>query len=112
MKNKALIKYSEIPLNFKPPLMVAKQAAKGLLLRDQFKRGGTSVGLARARDLKNRRLISAQTIVRMVSYFVRHEIDKKGKIFLIRKSLLTDILLGYSGAERQAKNGLWKLRKS
>lgn len=81
MKKKALIKYSEIPLHFKPPLAVAKQAARGLVLRDQFKRGGTSIGLARARDLKNRRLLSAQTIVRMVSYFARHEIDKKGKNF-------------------------------
>jgi hypothetical protein len=85
MIKRALIKYSEIPLHFKPPLAVARQAARGLVLRDQFKRGGTSVGLARARDLKNRRLVSAQTIMRMASYFARHEVDKKGKNFFNRE---------------------------
>jgi len=78
---KLVVRYSDLPLHFKPPIAVAKQAAKGLVLHDQFKRGGTSVGLARARDLKNQRLISAQTIIRMVSYFARHEVDKKGKNF-------------------------------
>lgn len=49
------------------------------MLRRQFKRGGTMVDVACARDLKNRRTLSPSTIKRMVSYFARHEVDKQGK---------------------------------
>jgi hypothetical protein len=38
----------------------------------------TSVGLARARDISNRAELSEDTVRRMVSYFQRHEVDKKG----------------------------------
>lgn len=64
---------------FVPPAAVAKLAAKGLELRKEFGRGGTAVGVARARDLKNRKALSASTIKRMRSYFARHAVDKKGK---------------------------------
>lgn len=66
-------------INFKPPTGVAKSAARGLALRKKFKRGGTGVGVARARDLKNRKDMSPRTIRRMVSFFARHEVDKKGE---------------------------------
>ena len=39
------------------------------------------VGIARARDLKNRKRLSPRTIKRMCSFFARHEIDKRGKDF-------------------------------
>ncbi|MDD5606207.1 MAG: hypothetical protein PHR51_02720 [Patescibacteria group bacterium] len=68
-------------INLVPPVTVAKQAEKGLELRRRFGRGGTAVGIARARDLKNRKTLTPETIMRMVSYFARHEIDKKGKDF-------------------------------
>ena len=64
---------------FVPPLEVAEAAAKGLLLRAKFKRGGTMVGVMRARDLKNRRNLSLRTIGRMVSFFARHEVDKRSR---------------------------------
>lgn len=64
-----------------PPVVVAKQAEKGLALRRKFGRGGTEVGIARARDLKNRETLTPDTIKRMVSYFARHEVDKRGKDF-------------------------------
>ena len=67
-------KYSDI--DFKPPQVVAKNAERGLELRRKFDRGGTEVGVARARDLKNREDLSPETIERMVSYFARHEVDK------------------------------------
>ncbi|MBU0767358.1 hypothetical protein KKF55_06325 [Patescibacteria group bacterium] len=60
---------------------VAGYANEGLRLRRIFKRGGTSIGIARARDLKNRRNLSPSTIKRMVSFFARHEVDKRGKNF-------------------------------
>jgi hypothetical protein len=64
-----------------PPQAAAKEAAKGLALRRQFKRGGTMVGVARARDLKNRRALSPTTIKRMVSYFARHAVDRAAPNF-------------------------------
>lgn len=67
-------KYSHI--DFTPPVAVGKQAELGLLLRKEFGRGGTMVGVSRARDLKNRRRISPSTIRRMASYFARHAVDK------------------------------------
>lgn len=76
-------KYENI--NFRPPKAVAEQARRGLWLHQKFKRGGTAVGLARARDLKNRRKLSPSTINRVVSFFARHEVDKKGKDFYNRR---------------------------
>jgi hypothetical protein len=42
-------------------------------------RGGTAVGVARARDLANRRPVSLSTLKRMASFFARHEVDKNGE---------------------------------
>jgi len=66
-------------IDLKPTEPMAAEAARGLAWRDEFNRGGTAVGVARARDIKNRKELSSQTIGRMVSYFARHEVDKKGK---------------------------------
>ncbi len=68
-----LKKYESI--NFKPPESVAKAAKRGLELRAEYNRGGTSVGVARARTLSNRTKVTPRTIARMVSYFARHEVD-------------------------------------
>lgn len=68
-------------IDLRCPKVVAENAAKGLELREKFKRGGTDIGVARARDLKNRVNLSPNTIKRMVSYFARHEVDKRGKDF-------------------------------
>lgn len=64
---------------FSPPQKVRSNAARGLELRKKFGRGGTEVGVARARDLSNGKSIPLETINRMVSYFARHEVDKKGE---------------------------------
>jgi hypothetical protein len=64
---------------YSPPDSVRNNAKRGLELRDKFNRGGTMVGVARARDLSNGKSLPLQTINRMVSYFARHEVDKKGK---------------------------------
>lgn len=63
-------------IDFTPPVEVADAAEKGLRLRRKHERGGTEVGVARARDLKNRENLMPDTITRMVSYFARHEVDK------------------------------------
>lgn len=62
-----------------PPQIVADNAAKGLAMRAKFKRGGTEIGVARATELKARKSLAPSTIRRMVSYFARHEVDKRGK---------------------------------
>jgi HK97 family phage prohead protease len=70
-------KYDHI--DFSPPSGVREEAAKGLAWRDEYGRGGTAVGVARARDLSNGTNISPDTAKRMASYFARHEVDKQGE---------------------------------
>jgi hypothetical protein len=65
--------------SFKPPAGAIANAKRGLELRREFNRGGTAVGVARARSLSNGQALPLETIRRMVSYFARHEVDKKGK---------------------------------
>lgn len=61
--------------SYQPPLGVQDAAARGLMLRAKHGRGGTEVGVARARDLKNGRRVSIETIKRMVNFFTRHAKD-------------------------------------
>lgn len=64
-----------------PTEAMAEEARRGLQWREKFGRGGTMVGVARARDISNRKELSAETIRRMHSYFSRHEVDKQGQGF-------------------------------
>ena len=68
-------------LDLRPTESMANNARRGLELRRKFGRGGTAVGVARARDLMNRSKLSPSTVLRMYSFFSRHEVDKKGKDF-------------------------------
>lgn len=67
----------ESDINFSPPAGVRSAAKRGLELRSKFGRGGTSVGIARARDLSNGKSVSPSTIRRMHSFFARHAVDKR-----------------------------------
>jgi hypothetical protein len=64
-----------------PPADVARAAEKGLELRARFRRGGTTLGIARAKDIKNRKPLSDKTVRKMVSYFHRHKADKRADNF-------------------------------
>ena len=64
-----------------PTQAMADEAQRGLDWRAEFGRGGTEVGVARARDISNRADLSDETIGRMVSYFARHEVDKDAQGF-------------------------------
>ena len=64
-----------------PNEAMKEEAQRGLDWRDEFGRGGTEVGIARARDIVNGRDLSDETIGRMVSYFARHEVDKEAEGF-------------------------------
>lgn len=55
------------------------EAERGLAWRREFGRGGTEVGIARARDISNGRDLPLDTVKRMNSYFARHEVDKQGQ---------------------------------
>jgi len=66
---------------YKPTESMAREAERGLKWREEYNRGGTLVGVARANQLKNRENLSASTVKRMHSYFSRHEVDKQGQGF-------------------------------
>ena len=68
-------------VDLQPTEAMAAEAERGLEWRQEFNRGGTEVGVARARDIKNRKNLSADTVRRMKSYFARHEVDKQGEGF-------------------------------
>lgn len=59
-----------------PTQSMANNAARGLKWRKQYGRGGTAVGVARARDIQNRSRLSPSTVARMVSYFARHGVNE------------------------------------
>jgi len=64
-------------VNLQPTKEMADEAELGLKWRDEYGRGGTEIGVARARDIMNRKNLSEETVNRMVSYFSRHEVDLK-----------------------------------
>jgi HK97 family phage prohead protease len=68
-----------MPDSFKPTAGMRSEAKRGLAWRKEFNRGGTAIGVARARDIVNGRELPLDTVKRMHSYFARHEVDKKGQ---------------------------------
>jgi HK97 family phage prohead protease len=58
-----------------------EESQRGLDWRKEFGRGGTEIGIARARDISNGKNLPLDTVKRMASYFARHEVDKKGQGF-------------------------------
>ena len=64
-----------------PTNAMAEEAQRGLDWRREFGRGGTEVGIARARDIVNKRDLSMDTVRRMKAYFDRHEVDKEAEGF-------------------------------
>ena len=73
--------YKGIEIDTKPTEAMAEEAQRGLDWRKEYGRGGTAVGVARARQLVNRQELSPETVKRMASYFARHEVDKEAEGF-------------------------------
>jgi HK97 family phage prohead protease len=69
------------PDGYEPTAEMRAEAEKGLEWRREFGRGGTEIGIARARDISNGRRLPYETVVRMSSYFARHEVDKEAEGF-------------------------------
>lgn len=86
-------------INLKPTRTMAGEAERALEWRATYNRGGTNVGVARANQLKNRENLSESTVMRMYSYFSRHEVDKQAEGFRAGED-------GYPSAGRIAW-GLW-----
>ncbi len=66
-------------INLKPTGGMVEEAKRGLAWRREFGRGGTRVGISRARDISNGKDMSPRTVKRMFSFFSRHEVDKKAE---------------------------------
>ena len=64
-----------MPKTFTPTKAIQNNARRGLRWRQEYGRGGTAVGAARARDLSNGRPVSIKTLKRMKAYFDRHAVD-------------------------------------
>lgn len=60
---------------------MASAARRALKWKEEGKRGGTTVGLARANQLVKKESLSQSTVLRMYSFFSRHEVDKKAEGF-------------------------------
>ena len=68
-------------MSYKPNDGMKSEAQRGLDWRKEHGRGGTEVGIARARDITNGKNLSESTVKRMYSFFSRHEVDKQAEGF-------------------------------
>lgn len=66
---------------YKPTTGMASAARRALAWKDEGRPGGTLVGLARANQLVDREPLSESTVLRMYSFFSRHEPDKQATGF-------------------------------
>lgn len=68
-------------LNLVPTEGMAAAARRALKWKEEGHAGGTAVGLARAHQLVAREKLSERTVLRMFSFFSRHEPDKQATGF-------------------------------
>ena len=93
---------------YKPTEGMATAARRALEWHEEGHPGGTLVGLTRANQLKDREPLTEDTVLRMYSFFSRHEVDKQATGFnsgeegFPSKGELTDLYLnrphGFDGA--------------
>jgi hypothetical protein len=67
--------------SFTPTKGMVAEAKRALEWRKEFKRGGTAVGIARARDIANGKNLPYKTVKRMKAFFDRHQSDAKADGF-------------------------------
>jgi len=66
---------------YAPTAGMKAEAKRGLDWRSEHGRGGTAVGIARARDIVNGKMLPLATVKRMASFFARHAVDRKAPGF-------------------------------
>ena len=76
-----MAQYKGVEVDTTPTEAMVEEAKRGLEWRKEFGRGGTRIGVARARDIANRRELSIDTVKRMSSFFARHAVDKQAEGF-------------------------------
>jgi len=76
--NHSRTRFALSDIDLTPTDAMARNAARGLELREKHGKGGTAVGVARARDIKNKANLSPETVKRMHSFFSRHEGNQAG----------------------------------
>ena len=64
---------------YPPTDAMVEEAQRGLDWRNEYGRGGTEIGIARARDIVNRRNLPIDTWRRIKAYFDRHQVDREGQ---------------------------------
>lgn len=84
---------------FKPTKAMKVEAERAIKWKEEGKRGGTRIGLMRARQIIRGDEISLEVVLRMYSYFERHLVDKEAEGFYPDEE-------GYPSAGRVAW-GLW-----
>jgi len=67
--------------SFIPTSAMANAAKRAIAWREQGNPGATRVGWARANQLVNRENLTSDTVMRMYSFFSRHEVDKQAEGF-------------------------------
>jgi len=67
--------------SFKPTQGMIEDAQRGLDWRSEYGRGGTRIGIARARDIVNGRNLPYDTVKRMKAFFDRHQSDSDAEGF-------------------------------
>ncbi len=68
-------------LKYIPNQGMKEAARRALAWKEEGRDGGTRVGLARANQIVNGEKLSEDTILRMYSFFSRHEVDKEAEGF-------------------------------
>ncbi len=58
-----------------------EEAERGIAWKEEGKQGGTRIGLVRARQIIRREKLSRDTVMRMYSFFSRHEKNKQAEGF-------------------------------
>jgi len=67
--------------SFSPNEAMIRNAKRGLELREEFNRGGTEVGINRAKQIVSGSSLSEEDVLDMYSFFSRHINDKKAEGF-------------------------------
>jgi len=80
-ETKAFDDASEPGLKFIPSKDMKEEAQRAIEWRDAGRDGGTAVAWARANQIINGEKLSESTVLRMYSFFRRHEVDKQAEGF-------------------------------
>jgi len=78
---KPLTMPKEVKMERKPTSAMVRNAQRALNWRKDGKEGGTIIGVTRANQIVARENLSNSTILRMFSFFSRHEVDKRATGF-------------------------------